>query len=845
MSKENEIPILLAVDSSALSDLENLASNVPSEISIDVTADTSGFDALPFDDIPDEITPLIDVTESENSKKVTDALTFIALKEKVAWVIDIAGTAIDFVKDIGSMVVSPFLDVEDAVAKINAQTGTGTGIADLGQFIRDIQAADLGTSVDQIGQVVIAATQLGAPIDEATRAALTFTHTFDTQDPITVLTSLKGMADDFGISITSASDLMTVFFQQGGNKGGDALAAIEKYSTSWTDMGLSITEALSLVSSLMAGGVDTADAASKMVLSFDDAFTTAAADPNSQQAKLLKVMGITNPKDSGQAIGAETIDGFVSAFTTLPADQQDLVSGLFFGKTGKLDTSAIAGATTQSDMFKNYKDQAALAATEVDNSLRGAINDFITQVNATIATLLSSDAIDLPGKIAALKQGFQDAVDVLAKGGTVGEAVEVGLNMPGFNDAVNRFEASIGNFVISVLEIIAGIQDFLGKDSSGTRQQIKQAETQQLPFNLTVANPDEIAGEVNTAIARGLNSDDIAKATGVAVGELIDTGKSEDIAKAQTLVDSIKEINATQTPVLTAQAAGGANRQEALLALRLADNGDTSRIQEQIDKGNLTIPVSVDTTVMQKSIDDAVEAAKPAPGEGWWNGLKPPTNFVGTALGKDVGGTSRAGGWWDNLIPPPTTAETMQTWWDSMKPPTDSGGSLLGSLATDAATVFTDVATSAQTSLDATQTAMAATTTAAQEMDTNIATAMLTNTVTTSFEGVALSAGINFPIVLNWFHATEAGAAELDVIVSGRIGHLSGLLHDLQFLSAQVAQGVKDALAAGANLPGAGGGGGGGSTTVTTNVNQTNNNQNGAQTSVTPYQIAAAVNGGG
>lgn len=788
------------VDTSALNDLEDTA------VDIEFNVDDS---ELPFDEIPDETNTDVNVTETEDATTAVSDLHFMANLKRIETVMNIAGNVLDVVEAIGGMVVTPFLDIDDAVARINAQTGSGTGIDDLAGFIRDVQAADLGDSVDQISDVVIAATQLHAPIEEATTAALTFTHTFKDQDPVTVMTSLKSLADEFGISISDASDLMTVFFQQGGNKGGDALATVEKYSQSWKDMGLTIPQALSAVTSLMGGGVDTADSASKMIQTFDDALTAAAADSNSQQAKLMKVMGVDNPKDAGKAIGAETIDGFASAFANLPADQQDLVSGLFFGKTGKLDTSAIAGLTTQSDMFKNVTDAAAAAATEIDNSLRGAIDDFMTEVNTKVAEVLSSDAIDLPGKIEALKKGLQDALNVLASGGSIGEAIEIGLNIPGFNDSVSRFEASIGNFVISVMEIIASVQDFLGKDSSGTRRQIAQAEEQQLPFNLKVANSDEIAGELQTAIDRGLSTSDIAKATGTAFNELIAGG---DIDKAQALVDSLNQLKGSGNPML-APGLGGVARQEAEVALRMADNGDTSRIQEQLDKGNLIAPVSLDTTDLQKQIDDAKAQIAQSKLD---FGPKPATPNPLGPLGAEQGAS----------VDPFTAALP------GIKDSSDSIGTMVSGIE-DA---FMQAATSAQTTADGVQTATEQMTTAVQTADTTIATALTDNTVTASFDAVAASAETNFPVVIDWMQQTAAQSAAFDSIVGLHLRSVMKQLNDANFLALQVIANVTSAQALG----------GGGSTTnnTTNNVTVTNNNSNGAQTSNSQYQLAQQLGGG-
>lgn len=842
--KDNEIPVVLTVDTSSLTDLESAASSIPDSIDIEINA-TDNFSDLPFDDIPEETNTEVNVSETDEGKKAVDGITFLANVKAIEIAMNIAGNVIDFVKDIGAMTVGGFLDVEDAVAKINAQTG-GTGIADLGQFIRDIQAADLGDSVDQIADVAIKAQQMNLPLQDAVQAALTFTHTFKDQDPTVVLGPLSDLVRTGLVpNLQSAADLMTVFFQQGGNKGGDALATVQRYSDSWSDMGLDITEALSLVSTLMSGGVDTADSAAKMVQTFDDKLTTASANPDSAEAKMLKMMGIDNPKDHGEAIGAETIDGFVKAFNDLPVEQQDLASQLFFGKGGKINTSAIAGATTQSDMFKDYKDAAALAATEVDNSLRGAIDDFILAVNTSIATLLSSDSIDLPGKIAAIKKGLQDGVAVLSQGGTVGEALEVALNIPGLEDALNtfigNFERIMGNLEIIFLQVVASIQDITGHgtEAAATRATIASKSKTQLAFDLQLANADEIPAMVSQALSRGLKTGDITTA--------LETGVNESIAKG----DFTQGATIIQGAIAGAIADGATPEAANALAFNFTDKlkggfnnalaaGNIDLLQKMIAiPPNAAVP-GLDEAVagFQKQLSDAF-----APKAGGVNAVNPFTSaFAGINTSFTDAFPGMAGG------------KSGAT-----------GGGLLGSLKTDikdfatdatekgniAGLAFDHIATTADTmntgvatSLDTVQTNMANTTASGQQMDVDLAAAMTGNTVTASFDAVALSAETNFPIVLNWFGQVAAGAMNLDRVASSAIQDLSNKLHDLQFLSAAVAQGVKDALQVGANLPGAGGGGGGNNTTVNNNVNQTNNNQNGAQSTASTYDIAAAIGGG-
>ncbi len=822
--KDNEIPISLSVDTSALNDLEDAASSVPSEIELDVVVNDADLSVI--DDIPESTETEVDVVETEDAKQAVADIHFMALKEKIETVWNIIGTGVGIITSLGETFVSPFLDVEDAVARINAQTG-GTAIADLGGLIRDLQAADLGDSVEQISDVVIAAEQLGAPIEEASRAALTFTHTFD-ENPTTVLTTLNTLVETGLVpNLQAAADLMTVAFQEGVNKGGDALAIVNANAQSWSDMGLNGTEALSAINSLQDAGVESATDAAKMIQTLDDALTAAADNASGPQAEALKTLGMENPKDSGEAMGAEFIDGFAASFSGLPADKQDLISGVLFGKGGKKFTGALEGLTTQGGPFEDVVNAASDAATEIDNSLRGAIDDFVLEVNTTITELLSSKEIDLPGKIAALKEGFQEAVEVLASGGTLGEALEIGLNIPGFANSVERFEASIGNFVISVLEIIAGIQDFLGKDSSGTRRQITLAERQQLPFDLKVANADEIAGEVTQAFERGLSATDIAKAATTSISELINSG---DLDKAQTLLDNIQNTEAVITPNLPDA--------EKMAAEFVLDSGDQNLINAAISKGILLKP-ELDVEAIQAQIDEAKKLFEQSQLD---FGPKPaPTDLLGFRMAEQGGAKNPFLSAFDGLKDadkPGGILGGFITAADNLKTKTDE-------TATNVSTSVDTMATDIGTSLDTVNTAFDTTAAEAALLDQGIVLSLTGNTVTTAFAEVAEAANESFPIVLQWFGKMTQGAGEMDAKISGNLQHLINSLHDLQFLSAEVAAGVEAALQAGANLPGAGGADEGKGAQTTNNINQINNNMNGAQSIASTYDIARAVSPGG
>lgn len=728
--------------------LESTLNDLEGGVTIDVELDAPDVTAL--EDLNDtDISPTLDVQESEDTKSILDGVNFLVALEKIKLVIDVIGSAVSFVADLGALAINPFLDVEDAVARINAQTGTA--IPDLDQLIRDLQASDLGESVHQIADVAIHAKQIGAPMEAAARAALTFTHTFD-EKPEAVLDSLNTLVTTHLVpNLQDAADLMTVFFQQGGNVGGDALAVVNSNAQSWADMSLTAAEALSTIDSLQQGTGATATEAAKMLQTFDDAMTAAAADPSSEQANTLRLMGITNPKDAGEAIGAQTIDGFAAAFDNLASDQQDLVSGLFFGKGGKKFTGAIEGMTTQNSIFSDVTAAAALAATEIDNSLRGAIDDFVLEINTSIARLLSSEELDLPGKIADLKEAFQKAAETLASGGSIGDALSVGFHIEGVDTALGNVERVFGQLVLSLLEVVAFIQDPLNNNDNdaSTRAQLASRATAQLPFDLLLANSEDIESLLKQAVARGVT--DIAGGLTTALDEAIAAGDFDQVAEILQGILATSEI-----PPETAQAF----------------------VNSYILKVNDAMAAAEPPVLLGPEL-----AAADSPASTPFNNL--------AKLFKDTNTEA-------------TLAQTDIT--------------AAGDATAAAVTVATDavVASSEGAKL------------AVQLMDTDIASAMMGNTVTASFEAVEDTAV-----------STMAGVIKSVQSVTPHILQLDALLKQVAAAAASVQSSVNTAVA------GAGAGGGGGGNTTNVTVTQNNNVQSNAQAASTGYQLGAQIRGMG
>lgn len=537
----------------ALADLPLEGGNVDFTIDVEQTGDD--LSDLPVDG--ETIETPVDIKPTQTTTTFLDKIQTWAVNKTLDLVWNITGSAVEFLASLPEKAITPILDLGDAVAEVGAKTGGA--IPNASELINKIFYSDIGRSKEEVGKMIIAANGLKLPIEEAVTAAGTFTHTWSDVDSIQAINTFGTLLKTNLVgSMQEASDLMTVFFQNSGDKAGDALQVVEANAESWANMGLTGKEALSTITTLLEGNVDSASNAAKMIQTLDDALTNAAADASSPQAKLLRQMGLENPKDDGKAMGADFIDGFAEAFTTLPADQQDLASGLLFGKGGKKFTGALEGMSAKSDIFKNITDAAELAAKEIDNSLRGAIDDFVLEANKKMQEFLSSKAIDLPGKIDKLRNGLQSGMDALAKGGTLSEALTVALKPIGFDDEFQVLEKILGNFVIAILQAVSFLQSLDPANwaaKAGTDALIAKQGATQLAFDLKIANPDDVAMDIATATSRGLSQSKITDVVSGVITQLIKDGTQDSLAQAQLLVDTLKApIDQNKLPTLASGA---------------------------------------------------------------------------------------------------------------------------------------------------------------------------------------------------------------------------------------------------------------------------------------------------
>jgi len=560
----SDMTITVTADTSeAASALEDLPL---SDETVDFTVDVeqTGDDVTEVTSLQDEtINTEINIEETDTAKETLSAVETIKNLKILETVWNIAGTAVDLFQNFAGKVISPMLDLEDAVARVNATTGNA--IPNARELISNIFYDDLGESINQVADLITTAEQLKLPIEEATRAALTFTHTWQDENPTEVIKTLNalvstGLAKNF----TEAGDLLAVAFQNGANKGHDLLKAVEDNAVAIQGLGLDGQEAMSLIKTGLDNGFTSADQVLKVLEKIKQNVQNAAGNATSDVSKTLNILGIANPAETGEAWSAEffkkVIDGIKNAPGLTDTEKEALFTNLVGGKMGGKTFSAFLKMSPEDadNVFANLAGASERAATAIDDSLRGAIDDFMLVANKAAQDFLSSEQIDLPGKINALKTGIQDGLNALSEGGTLGEALTIALKPIGFDDEFAGLEAMLGNFVIAILQVVSSIQSLDPKNwaaKAGTDAQIAKLSAQQLTFDLQVGNADEVTTEIATAVSRGVSPDKITAAVGGAINELIADGSEAALAKAQALIDTLNApIDMNKVPTLASGA---------------------------------------------------------------------------------------------------------------------------------------------------------------------------------------------------------------------------------------------------------------------------------------------------
>lgn len=601
-----------------LADISKIDSQAPT-VNVDIALEDTAYKSL-LDLDGQTLTPTVDVQHTTSSKEVVDGMKQLAALSVINIAVNAGGSAIGLVEKFARIGgVAGLFEMDTALATIEARTGNM--IPDADKLINELYVNGWGESVTAIADVITQADNLNisqSDMATAVQNALVLQTAYgeDTSETLRAMDSL--VKNDLAKDFQEAADILVTGFQNGANRGQDLLDTFNEYGTTFAGLGISGTVALSLINAGLAAGIDNsdrvADAVREIGIRLNEIGTDETITQSFEELDALSKIDLSKLLEgyrAGSVTGDEYFKGFFDALneasTADPTAAARIATNLIGTQSEDFKIGAFSALADGFDLTaKDIEGRAAAAGTAISNTLSEKWLELGRAVEVAAQNFLSSEQIDLPGKIDAIKQGLTDAVSILQSGGTLGQALEVGFNIQGVDAFLGGFQSTVGNFAINLLEMIASIQDFLGKGSGGTRTEITKLAENQLTFDLKLAdNQEEITNTIQTAIARGVDMKTIAESAGVAVEELMASGS---VGAAKALIDEIQFQGQgfVLSPEIDPLFGEGVTLQNSLNTW--IEDRNLDAINDAISRGLVIAPEGIDVSDLQTEVDTAVTA---------------------------------------------------------------------------------------------------------------------------------------------------------------------------------------------------------------------------------------------
>lgn len=731
----------------------------------------------------------VDDTELETAN---DTLDTIATMSAIDLAINIAGTATDFFESLGRFSgVAGLMEMDTALATIEARTGRMIPNAE--KLINDLYVNGWGSSKTEIAGVVAQAAQLGLEGEDLEAAVLSTLQVVSVTggDATETLNKLDTASKANGRTFTETADLYIVGFQNGNDKADDLLDTLSEYGTTFSNFKLSAEGAMAFLDSGLNNGVFNSDVLADSVRELGIRLASIGTDENVTAAfeELDSLSDIDLSKmlegyEAGTVTGDEMLQGIIDSLAQVEEVDASKATTLGASIVGTqledMGISVFTKLSTDADAaFGDIEGRAEDAGNAISDTLAVTVDTFLRNIEQMATSFLQSDTIDLDGKIETFKTQLQDAMAVAMEGGSLGDALEVGFGITGVDAALANVGRVFGQFTITLLEIVAAIQDPLNINDAdaGTRGQIANMATAQLPFDLQVANPDEFDAIMKQAAERGVSLADL----GGALGTALETSISD----------------------------GDFDRANAIIAEQIANAPTPESVQPLVDKYTALI-------------DAAMAAAPPPPAaEGWWNNLKPPAELEGAKTFSGPEGAGAKGtNWWETISVSPETIASL-----------DAADEAVVTLDANVDDAMTNAALSTGLASQSMIEAFSAITDGVTTADEQIAMAIDGNTMTTSFDTMSSSAEQNAEATIASFKSILATVSQVDAKMSAFFNSIMAKVS----ASNSAIEGI-------GVVPGDGGANGATSTT-NIQVTNTTNVQGAAQAAQYGYQLGAQIRG--
>lgn len=454
-------------------------------------------------------------------------------------------------------IISNLVEIDSATQRVLG--GVERDLPGIGAMIDRTYVNAWGDSKDEIADVYLALALLR---DETGKFLVTGSELEDTVEGVFQTVAISGENQEMVIraatalvkneyvgSFREAFDFISKGFRQGAGGSEDLLESFEEYASRLTNAGLSAQAFFNIVQQGTAAGArntdQVVDAFSELFdLTKEEVAIMGAVGDETDRTRALMELGLIDQSAlfaqgelTGDQFGAAVIEALI-ARTSDPATQQRLAKAVFsptMVENAGLENLLAIDLTREI----NYEGTAKEGADIINDTFETAATEFGRTLEQAIITALDN-ALGLRAMLERGKVAATAFADAIQAGESVGGALEVALQLPGLEHSLGLFQSALGNIAIGLLEAVASIGEFLGKDVSGIRTTIAGAAAGQLGFDIQLAgNADEVAASYRTAIARGLSDEKAQAEIQKAISNLLDAG---DLEGAQKLVANLQGV---------------------------------------------------------------------------------------------------------------------------------------------------------------------------------------------------------------------------------------------------------------------------------------------------------------
>lgn len=551
LKDENRVEDAMAGIVDAANQAERALNNISSvDANVKVNVDTGELETANRlqSDLNENVSTKVDVDASE-VEATQDMLQQIRDLQAIQVGISVGGIAGGLLTNPGELpIVGQVLEMDAALRQVEGTTGRM--IPEAEYLINTLYTENWGESRTQIANVIIEASNLGiamGDLESATRAAFQVTTVTggETNETLRAMNSL--VKNDLVSSYSEAADIIVAGFQNGADRGQDLLDTLNEYGSTFAEAGLTGQEALALINSGLEAGVDNSDRIADAIRETGIRLADISEDPNIAAAfeKLdslssIDLQGSFDAFQAGEATAGEFYGAFFGALEEVAASDQTQAQNIADVLVGTIAEDFGIEAISQltpvwDESMGALEGRAEEAANTISGSLGGSIESLRRTVESELVNTFT-ELVDVEALTAQLNEAVSRLGEELRGGATIGEAIEVALNIPGFNDAVNTFQSTVGNFAIEAGLIVASVLDFMGKSeqASAVRRSVVDASEGQLRFDTaTAVDAEGVEQAIRLAVARGVSSDEVLLAARETFNEAIaggEVGLAQDIA---------------------------------------------------------------------------------------------------------------------------------------------------------------------------------------------------------------------------------------------------------------------------------------------------------------------------